>query len=89
VTHFLLLYEYVPDIVERRGPHRPSHLGLVRRWKDDGRIEIAGALGDPPRGAAFAFRVAGEADVEEFVAADPYVAAGLVASRRVERWNVV
>jgi len=89
VTHFLLLYEYVPDIVERRGPHRPDHLALVRRWKDDGRIAIAGALGDPPRGAAFAFRVADQAEVEQFVADDPYVAAGLVANRRVEQWNVI
>ena len=89
MTHFLLLYEYVPDIVERRGPHRPDHLALVRRWKDDGRIAIAGALGDPPRGAAFAFRVADQAEVEQFVADDPYVAAGLVANRRVEQWNVI
>ena len=87
--HFLLLYRYVPDILERRGPFRGEHLELVRRWKDDGRILLAGALGDPPHGAAFAFTVDAPADVDEFVASDPYVAAGLVEDRRVEPWNVV
>jgi uncharacterized protein len=87
--HQLLFYDYVPDIVERRAPHREAHLAHARRWKDDGRIVMAGALGDPPHGAAFVFRVDGPAVVEAFVEADPYVAAGLVSAWRVEPWNVV
>lgn len=87
--HQLLLYDYVPDILERREPHREGHLELVRRWKDDGRLVMAGPLGDPPRGAAFAFQVEDAETVERFVEADPYVAAGLVAERRIERWKVV
>ena len=50
---------------------------------------IAGALGDPPRGALFGFAVDDPARVEEFVAADPYVAAGLVTAHRIEPWTVV
>jgi uncharacterized protein len=85
----MLFYDYVDDVLERRGPHREAHLGLIRRWKDEGRIAMAGALGDPPHGAAIAFSVDDPDEIEAFVAADPYVAAGLVADRRVEKWAVV
>jgi uncharacterized protein len=44
----ILFYEYVPDVVERRAPHREGHLALIRRWYDEGRIVLAGGLGDPP-----------------------------------------
>ena len=89
VEHKLLFYEYVPDIIELRKPHREAHLAHARSWKDDGRIVMAGALGDPPHGAAFVFRGVDAAEVEDFIDADPYVAAGLVRSWRVEPWNVV
>jgi uncharacterized protein len=84
-----LFYEYVEDVVERRAPHREAHLDLLRSWKADGRIAIAGALGDPPHGAAIAFEVDDPATIDEFTAADPYVQNGLVTDWRVERWNVV
>jgi uncharacterized protein len=83
-----LHYDYVEDIVERRGPHREAHLAHVREWTREGGIVMAGALGDPPHGALFAFD-AEEAAVEEFVSGDPYVEAGLVAAHRVEPWTVV
>jgi len=83
----LLHYDYVPDIVERRAPHREAHLALARRWKDDGKIVMAGAVGDPPTGALFVLHEG--ADVDAFVREDPYVAAELVAGWRVEPWNVV
>jgi len=88
--HLLALYyEYVPDILERRAPHREAHLAHVRGWEQSGRLLIAGAMGDPPHGALFAFDVDDPAAVEEFAAADPYVVAGLVTDRRVEPWTVV
>ena len=88
-AHHLLFYDYVPDMLERRAPHREAHLAHARSWKDDGRIVMAGALGDPPHGAAFVFRVEDPAEIDGFVEADPYVAAGLVTGWRVEPWNVV
>lgn len=87
--HQLLHYRYVPDIVERRDPHREGHLDLIKRWKDDGRLVLAGPVGDPPHGAAFAFALEDRAQVEAFVDADPYVAAGLVSNWRIEPWKVV
>lgn len=83
----LLFYDYVPDIAERRAPHREGHLALIARYHEDGRIVMAGPVGDPLRGGLFVFRDAAQA--EAFAAEDPYVAAGLVAGRRVEPWTVV
>jgi len=83
----LLVYEYVPEMAERRAPHRDGHLELIRRYQAEGRLVIAGATGVPPSGGLFAFREAD--DAEAFAAADPYKAAGLIASARVEPWAVV
>ena len=84
----VLIYEYVEDVVEKRAPFRADHLELVAREKEAGRIVLAGAVGDPPHGAHIVFRGDAEA-AERFAAADPYVANGIVTSRRVEPWMVV
>jgi uncharacterized protein YciI len=89
VAHFALFYDYVENIVERRAPHRPAHLELYRRWREDGRLVMGGAIGDPPHGALIVFDVDSAADVEEFGEADPYVLNGLVTARRIEPWAVV
>ena len=83
----LLIYEYVPDVLERRAPHREAHLALIGRFHADGRLLIGGALGDPPRKGLLAFRTTADADA--FVAEDPYGSAGLVVSSAVEPWMVV
>ena len=41
-THTLLLYEYVDDIIERRGPYRDAHIALLKQLKDAGTILMAG-----------------------------------------------
>lgn len=89
VVHHCLFYDYVEDVVEKRAPLRDDHLALAREWKQDGRIVMAGALGKPPSGALFVFLVDDPAQVDEFVAADPYVAGGLVSEHRVVPWTVV
>jgi len=85
----VLRYDYVEDIAERRGPHRGDHLSLISRWSEDGRIVMAGALGDPPHSGLIVFRVEDPAQVRAFVDEDPYVANGLVTDWRVDPWNVV
>jgi uncharacterized protein YciI len=84
-----LHYDYVPDILERRGEHRDAHLAHIHAWEESGRLLVAGALGDPPRGAIFGFDLDDPQAVEEFAAADPYVRAGLVTDHRIEPWTVV
>ena len=71
------------------GPTARRHLDLIGRWHDDDRVAMGGALGDPPHSGLIVFRVDDAADVEAFVAEDPYVQNGIVVSHRVEPWNVV
>ena len=81
-----LFYDYVSeDLVERRAPHRPAHIALVREWMADGRLLMGGALGDPPHGALLVFA----SGAERFVELDPYVSSGIVTAWRVEPWSVV
>lgn len=83
----VLSYTYVEDMLERREPHRDEHLALARRFTDEGRLLIVGAIGDPPTGALLVF--ADEAAAADFAGADPYGAAGLITEHRIEPWNVV
>lgn len=86
---FLMLYTYVEDMAERRGPHREAHLQHIRAEQDAGHIIMGGALGMPPTAGAFAWRGVTREDIERFIAADPYVVNGLVTSQRIDRWNLV
>lgn len=88
-THHLLLYDYVVSMLERRAPHRDAHQARIRADREAGRIVMAGALGEPPHGAAIVFRGVDAGWIDEWASADPYVQAGLVTSRRVEPWRVV
>lgn len=83
----LLTYAYVDDMAERREPHREAHLALIERMHAEGRLLVAGAVGKPPTGASISFTSREAA--EEFAAADPYGAAGLVTESRIEPWTVV
>ena len=87
--HHILFYDYVENMSERRGPYRDAHLERIGVERDAGRVLMAGALGDPPHGAAIVFRDVDPAEIESFAAADPYVEAGLVTARRIEAWKLV
>ncbi|HWE14892.1 MAG TPA: YciI family protein [Solirubrobacteraceae bacterium] len=87
--HYLLLYTYVEDMADRRGPYRDAHLERIRAEKAAGRIVMAGALGRAPTGGAFVWQGVSPEEIERFTAGDPYVVAGLVTSQRIERWMLV
>ena len=86
---WLLQYEVVDDYLERRGEFRAEHLALATGALDRGELVLAGAFADPPDGAALVFRADDRATVEAFVAADPYVANGLVTRWWIREWTVV
>lgn len=87
--HHLLLYVYADDMAERRGPYRDEHLRRIQVEKDAGRIAMAGAFGDPINGGAMAWDGATRDEIDAFVQGDPYLAAGLIVSYRIEPWNLV
>jgi uncharacterized protein len=82
----LLTYDYVQDMRERRRPHREKHLSLIADWKAAGRILLAGATIDPPRGLLVFAR---EQDASVFLDTDPYAQNGLVTQCRIEPLVVV
>jgi uncharacterized protein YciI len=87
--HYLLMYDVVPDYVERRAPLRAAHLALARAAQARGELVLGGALADPVDGAVLLFRGASPAAAEAFVKADPYVTNGLVTRWRVRAWTTV
>lgn len=89
MTHFALVYDVVPNFVERRAPFREAHLTLLRGANARGMLLFAGPLGDPPDGALLVFRAESAEPVETLAQADPYVTAGLVTAWRVRPWNIV
>jgi uncharacterized protein len=88
-TLHVLIYEYVPDVVERRAPYREDHLARLRALCEDGVVVMAGGTGDPVSGALIVFRAPDATPAEEFARWDPYGKAGLVVSHRIEPWTVV
>lgn len=76
----MLRYDYVDDILERRGAYREQHLALLTEHG----CMMGGAIGDPVHGALIVFETAAQA--EAFTRVDPYVANGLVTEQRIEPW---
>lgn len=89
MKYWVLSYEVVDDMINRRAPYREEHLRLIRDGHGRGEILMAGAVGDPPDGAVLVFRAASADVAEKFVREDPYVKNGLVVSWKVKPWTVV
>lgn len=87
--HFALFYEAVPDILERRAPHRAAHLDLLKQEHDAGRLVLAGILKDGAPGSLLVFRGADDTAVRAFVEADPYVTSGLITHWTIREWVTV
>ena len=86
---YVLFYEYVPDIVTKRQPHRAKHLELLQGLFNRGALVMAGAWANPVDGAGLVFRADDDQIVKSFVECDPYVVNGLVKRWRIREWTVV
>ncbi|MGK2964252.1 MAG: YciI family protein [Tepidiformaceae bacterium] len=89
MAYHILFYDYVEDAAERRTPFRPEHLELLREYEARGEVVMAGAFANPLDGAAIVFNVEDAAQVEAFVAVDPFAINGVVRSWKVREWTVV
>ncbi|MFL9898407.1 YciI-like protein [Paraburkholderia fungorum] len=87
--HYLLMYDLVPDYLERRGTYRDDHLKLAWAAVGRGELQLAGALTEPVDTAVLLFEGDSPAAAEAFAKADPYVLAGLVTRWRVRPWVTV
>ncbi len=86
--YFVLFYETVENLAERRKPYREAHLAMAQKEYEQGKLIMAGAL-NPADGALLVFRGESPGVAEEFARKDPYVVNGLVKSWRVREWSVV
>jgi len=90
-TNYLLHYDYIPDVLEKRGPYREGHLALAKKLIAEDKCLSGGPTGEPnmevPTGALFVFTDLESAEL--FVKEDPYVEGGIVTGHTIEEWNVV
>jgi len=87
--YIALVYDYVPDILEKRGPHREEHLARANEKVGEGKLLLGGAWGSPVDGALFVFHVNGIEEVEKFVEGDPYVKNGLVTKVDIRPYSAI
>lgn len=90
-VQYLLRYDYIPDVLEKRGPHREGHLNLAKELIDQGTCLAGGPTttraDGPPTGALFIFTTPEAAD--HFLQNDPYVSNNIVTKHTIEEWNIV
>ena len=87
--HFLLFYNYVPDVLERRPQFRGPHIQYAKTSVARGELLLGGAFADPVDGAVLLFSAPSKDLVEDFARKDPYVTGGLVTSWNVRAWTTV
>ena len=75
---YMLIYAYVPDMLERRQPHREAHLQHLRDALDRGMLSLGAAFSDPVAGALLLVAAETPGDVYAWVANDPYNRDGLL-----------
>ena len=90
-TQFLLHYDYIPDVLEKRGPYREGHLGLAQKLIEEGKCLSGGPTGEVnaeiPSGALFVFTELEAA--KHFVENDPYVSGDIITGHKIEQYTVV
>lgn len=85
---YVVFYEAGPDFRSKAALHFPAHQALWHHFRAAGTLLMIGPFTDEPAGSAmgiFTTRAAAEA----FVAADPFVAHGVVARFTIREWNEV
>lgn len=87
--HFLLIYHYAPDYIERRAEFRPMHLALAAQASDAGDLILGGALTDPFDTGLLLFHSIDKSTADAFAQSDPYVTNGLVERYEVRHWVTV
>ncbi len=89
VPHTLLFYKYVPDVLEKRAPHRMKHMEYAAKSKEEGKLIHGGALEPASDGAIIVFKGDIPEYVENFAKNDPYVVNKVVQSYKVQKWNTI
>jgi uncharacterized protein YciI len=89
LKHYVLVYDFVADYLEKRPAFRGVHLEKAWAAQERGELVLAGALADPADGALLLFKGDSPEAAERFAREDPYVTNGLVTKWRVREWTTV
>ena len=89
VKFFLLEYEYVDGMLDKRGPVRPRHFDYIRSFVEQGTLIAGGALVPKVDRGVIVLRTTTFEKVKEFAEGDPYVKEGLVRRWKASEWMVV
>lgn len=84
---YVLEYTYVPNMIERRAPHRPAHLEFTKPHIESKKLLAGGALLPEVEQGLLLFRATKEY-VEEFAKNDPYTVQGLITNYRIREWGI-
>lgn len=87
-SFMILQYDYVSDILEKRGPHREGHLAAAKAVQEQGKLVMAGAYGSDILGGMFIFKNATKEEIEQYVKDDPYTQNGLITGYKVHPYMV-
>ena len=78
-------YDMAEGAIANVMTHFPAHRARLDDFHTRGLLIAAGPLGNPPEGALAIFTTREAA--EEFIAGDPFVTNGLVATWRIVEWG--
>ncbi len=84
----VMTYRAVEDFLPLAQENYPAHAERVREFHDRGLLLMVGTFDEPMNGDAMGIFTTREA-AEEFVAGDPFVLNGVVASWELRPWNEV
>lgn len=84
-TKYVLHYDYVSDVLEKRGPFREKHLQLAQDLCLSGG-PVSNLNEEVPTGALFVF--GSPESAQAFVEQDPYVSGGIVTKHSIQEWTV-
>jgi uncharacterized protein len=83
---YVLLYTSADDVAHRAPEHFPAHRRRLDEFHQRGEILMVGTFADPQTQGSMAIFPTREA-AESFVAGDPFVLHGVVATHEIRAWN--
>ena len=86
---FVLTYSFVPNMLERRAPHRDAHFAHLEKAVAEDHLILAGPFDDPYDGGMLLVRFNSRGEVMDWAAQDPYIKAGLAVEVSVRPFTIV
>jgi uncharacterized protein len=84
---YVLQYTYVEGMLEKRVPHRTSHLSFTESYIADKYLVAGGAFVPEVDQGMLLFK-SKKSIVENFARNDPYVVNGLIREYKIREWSV-